>query len=107
MQPKLERRFENVVGVLQPVDVTFLVTVMGRDLKLCHSGAGVEGLEQDFGVEMKIVCVDLEGNSPQERRRIAAQSGVVFREALSRYKVLEPRQDPVSNDLVGWHPAAP
>ena len=91
MQAELERRFKNVVGVLQPVDVTSLVAVVGGDVHLGHLGAGVECLEQNLCVEMKVVRVDLEGDFPQEGRRVATQSGVILRESPSRQKVLEPR----------------
>ena len=78
MQPVAEGFAEDVLPVLHTLHVALFVTVMGGNVELLDPGPDVHGLEQDLGVEVEVVGVDLERHLAQELGRVGPETRVVL-----------------------------
>ena len=105
-QARLDRGFENVPRVPQPVHVADFVPVKGRDRQFHDPQFLEDKLNDDLGVEMEIVRVFLERNLREGRGGIEPVTGVKLGQLRAEHPVLEPGQDLVADPFVGRHSAA-
>ena len=105
MEPRLEHRLENVPGVLEAVDVANLVAVVSRDGQLGDPQFFHHQLDDDLGVEMKIIRVFFERDLRQRRRRVEPVTGMKFGERRPQHSILERGQDLVADPFVSRHAA--
>src|SRR2546423_14433015 len=83
-QPRLRRGFYDVPGVLHSVDVANLVAVEGRDRQLGDAQFFQDELNDDLGVEMKVVRVFLKRHLGERGGRVEAIAGVKLGEIGSK-----------------------
>jgi len=81
------------------------VAVIGRHRKLPDLQAGYYELDDDLGIEMKVVGIAIEWNTRKRRGRIDTIARVEFAELGSQEFVFDPGQDLVSDKLVKRHSA--
>jgi len=93
----------HVGGVGHALDVADLVPVVGGDRDLGDPHARVVQLDDDLGVEVEAVRVLLERDPLEGVHRVGPVAGVEFAELGTECGVLEPRQDPVAQELVERH----
>ncbi len=106
LRARLQRRARHVRGVLHAVDVADLVAVVRRDRHLADPLPGVEELDDDLGVEVEVVRVQVERDRAERLRRVHAVAGVELAEVRPEQLVLEAAQDLVPDELVERHAAA-
>src|SRR5207244_2599314 len=96
---------DHVPAVLHSIHVTDLVAVIGRDGKLKDPLPGQNELDDDLGVEVEIVRVELERDPSQRIGRVDPVAGVKLAQIGSEHSVLPPCEDLVANELVRRHAA--
>ena len=104
-QARLGRGLEDIPRVTHPVDVADLVAVVGRDRQLRDAEFFQDELDDDLGIEMKILRVPLERNLRQRAGRVEPVAGMKLREPGAEHPVLEIGQDLVADPFVERHAA--
>ena len=102
---RLERRSKNIPRVTQSVDVTDFIAVKSRDRQFGDAKIPEHELNDNFGVEMKVVRVFFEWHLGQRLGRVKPVTGMELGQRRPENAILEPRQNLVANPFVSRHSA--
>src|SRR5439155_19730418 len=82
------------------------IAVVCGNGELGDACASVEQLDDDLRVEVEVVGVQAIGDAAERLHRVDSIAAVELREAGAEEEVLDPREDPVTDELVEGHSAA-
>ena len=96
---------DDVAGVGEPVDMTDLVAVVGRDRHLEDALLRLPELDDDLGVEVEPGRVPLKRDVGQGIDAIGAIAAVPLAEIETRQMILDGGENAVADELVDRHPS--
>ena len=105
-KPSLRHRLEAVHRVGDPVHARDLVAVEGGDRNLHDRTPGRDELDQDLGVEVEVVRIELKRDRAECLDLVGAIAGVELGEVAAEHPVLDRGQHLVADPLVNRHAAA-
>src|SRR6266576_1792130 len=105
MNPRFERGFEDLPGVLNSIDMTDFIAVIGRDRQLADSHSRYQQLNNDFGVEMKIVGIAVKRHPLEGGHRVNPIAGMKLAEMGAQQTVLAPGEDLIADEFIERHTA--
>src|SRR5579864_5594782 len=82
-----------------------LVAVVSGNRKLLDAKTRAEELDNDFGIEMKIVGILVKRDAGQRPYRIDPVTGMEFREAGPEKTILDSRQNLIAHPFIQRHSA--
>src|SRR5438034_2751907 len=106
MQPGAAHRSEYIPRVFHPVYVADFISVIRRDWNFLDALIGQHQLNDDFGIEMKIIRVALERDLPERVRGIEAITGMKFGEPCVKHEILKMGQHLISDPFIKRHSTA-
>ena len=79
--------------------------VAGGDGNLFDAEPGYQKLNDDLGVEYKVIRVLGKGNRHEQPAAIRSIAGVIFRKMLAQDRIFNPGEDTVADLFIDRHPS--
>src|SRR5512132_2449316 len=105
MGARSERRFGDIPGVLDSVNVANFIAVISRNGYLVDAQPRLDQLNDDFGIEVKVIGVAVEWQLLKRRHRINSIPGMKLTQVCPQQPILKRSEDFIADQLIERHTA--
>jgi hypothetical protein len=105
VNPRFERRFDDIPSVLNSVYMTDFIAVIGRYRQLADSHHRYKELNDNFRVKMKIIGFAVKWHALKGGHRVNPVSRMKLAKIGAQQTVLAPGEDFIADEFIERHPA--